>query len=717
MQDIRIIKGIQIMPDQDTALALAGYKKGTPAWADGVALFAKLQLALRRSIQPKGAVAFAADGRKQQGLYMMLTLGPGVTKQAERLMADHQFTEDLVFNAMADTCLFALEKQVLQQLPRLCAERRVGIAGRHESGVDIPLSVNRDAYEAVAAKRTLGITLTDDLVFIPEKTMCVVFDLSDDTNEMNMTHSCSSCRKLDCPNRQEAAEVDCPEGVNVLDYLQGEGVPVEAPCGGKGVCGKCAVQVIKGTLPVTPEDKAFFSPDELADGYRLACRAETTEEITVAVTEHDEGSFAALGMTDDESAQRLPLDHHTGIAIDIGSTTLAASLVDITAGQVLYTVTSVNHQRRFGADVISRIQVANSGHGEALQQSVRDDIASLCAQLGRQYPLLPRTYTGLAIAGNTTMEHLLMGYSCKGLGSWPFAPVSLGGETVSGKEALGNVGMPWLTNQPVTLLPGISTYVGADITAGIYHCHMLEDEGLSLLLDLGTNGEMALGNKDTLFVASTPAGPALEGGNLSCGTGSISGAINTVTIRHGRAYVDTIDHAAPVGVCGTGVIECVAGLAEQGLIDENGTLREPYFTNGGFRLGETDEGEEIILTQQDIREIQMAKSAIRAGLETLLKTCGAAYDDIHHVYLAGGFGFYLKPDRAAAMGLLPRELVDRTEAVGNTPLAGAVDTLLQPKALQAMKDIQGKAKEIVLGNTPLFQELYIHYMGFEGAGK
>lgn len=710
MQDIRIIKGIQIMPDKDTSLSMAGYKKNTPAWNDGAALFDSLQLTLRRMIQPKGAVAFVPEAKKA---YMVLTLGSAVSRQADRFVADHQFTEDLVFNAMADSCLFALEKQVLQQLPRLCQEHGVGIAGRHESGVDIPLDENRAAAEAVAAQRTLNVKLTDDLVFIPEKTMCVVFDLTDDTTVFHTAHSCSSCRKTDCPNRQEAAEIDCPPDVNVLDYLQGEGVPVEAPCGGKGVCGKCAVQVIAGELPVTPEDKAFFSPDELAEGYRLACRAETIDDVTVAVMEHDEASFNALGMDAGAApTQRLPKDHRAGIAIDIGSTTLAASLVDLTTKQVLHTETSVNHQRRFGADVISRIQAANSGHADALHQSICDDLASLCAQLGRLYPILPRVYTGMVIAGNTTMEHLLMGYSCSGLGSWPFAPVSLGGETVSGKKALGNVGMPWLTNQPLTILPGISTYVGADITAGIYHCRMLEEEGLSLLLDLGTNGEMALGNTEKLFVASTPAGPALEGGNLSCGTGSISGAINSVTIRHGRAYCQTIDNAPPIGVCGTGVIECVAELAEQGLIDENGKLREPYFSSGGFRLGQTEEGDDIVLTQQDIREIQMAKSAIRAGLETLLRTCGAAYADIAHVYLAGGFGFYLKPDRAAAMGLLPKELVDRTQAVGNTPLAGAVDALLRPEAMGAMKDIQQQAQEIVLGNTPLFQELYIHYMGF-----
>lgn len=710
MPDIRIIKGIQIMPDQRTSLLLAGYKEQSKAWDDGRALFQELVAPLRRTMQPKAAVAFVPDTKKA---YLVLTLGPAVSRQADRFVADHQFMEDLVFNAMADSCLFALEKQVLQQLPRLCQEYGVGISGRHESGVDIPIDENRVAVEAVAAQRTLNVKLTDDLVFLPEKTMCVIFDLTDDTTMFHATHSCGSCRKTDCPNRQEAAEVDCPPEVNVLDYLQGEGVPVDAPCGGKGVCGKCAVQVLAGELPVTSEDRAFFSPEELADGYRLACRAETTAEVTVAVMEHDEGSFNALGMdTGAAPTQRLPKDHQAGIAIDIGSTTLAASLVDVTTKQVLHTETSVNHQRRFGADVISRIQAANSGHADALHQSICDDLASLCAQLGVRYPALPLAYTGMVVAGNTTMEHLLMGYSCSGLGAWPFAPVSLGGEIVKGEDALGNVGMPWLTNRPLTILPGISTYVGADITAGIYHCRMLEEDGLSLLLDLGTNGEMALGNKEKLFVASTPAGPALEGGNLSCGTGSISGAINGVTIRHGRAYCQTIQNAAPIGVCGTGVIECVAGLAEQGLIDENGKLREPYFSSNGFRLDQTEEGEDIILTQQDIREIQMAKSAIRAGLETLLRTCDATYDDIAHVYLAGGFGFYLKPDRAATMGLLPKELVDRTEAVGNTPLAGAVDALLQPEAMEYMKDIQRRAKEIVLGNTPLFQELYIHYMGF-----
>lgn len=715
MPDIRIIKGIQIQPDERTALKLAGYKEGTPSWHDGVALFQELQPLLRRVMQPKASLGFAADGREPLGAALVLTLGSAVGKQLERFTADHDFSKDLLFSTMADSCLFALEKQVMAQVRQICQQKEIGIARRHESGVDAPLETLSEAVEMTAAKRTLQVTLTKDFVLLPEKTMVILFDLTKDSTVFHVDHSCSSCSKTDCALREEdtpAIEMDCPADVAVLDFIQDQGLPLAAPCGGKGVCGKCKVRILSGTLPETREDKEFFTPTELADGWRLACQAVTTAEVTLEIPPHDESSFAALGMTEEQQdRKKIPLDHQTGIAIDIGSTTLAASLVDLTTKEVIHTETTVNQQRRFGADVISRIQAANSGHAKALHASICEDVASLCVRLAMAYPAVPRTYSHLVIAGNTTMEHLFMGYSCEGLGSWPFHPITLGGETVLASKAMGDVGVPWLTKQSVTLLPGISTFVGADITAGIWKCQMTKTDDLSLLLDLGTNGEMAIGNANGLLVASTAAGPALEGGNLSCGTGSVSGAISGVSIRHGRAVTKTIDNAAPVGICGTGVIECLAALVEQGLVDHNGKLQEPYFSNG-FYLGETTDGKDIRLTQQDIREIQMAKGAIRAGLETLMATYGATYDDIQQVYLAGGFGYYLNPTKAALMGLLPKELAPRTKAVGNTSLAGAVGALIEPEALAEMKQIQQEAKEIVLGNTPKFQELYIQYMGF-----
>lgn len=714
MPDIRIIKGIQIMPDQRTSLLLAGYKEPSKAWDDGCALFQELVAPLRRTMQPKAAVAFAPDGRQKLGLFVVLTLGSAVTKQAERYSADHEFSQDLLFNSMADSCLFMLEKQVLQQLPRICQERGVGIACRHEGGVDVPLAVQREAVETVAAKRTLGVTVSDDLVLVPEKTMCLVFDITADTSQWHVEHGCQQCQQQDCQLRQASSHLvkrTCPAGQTLLSYLQEQGVAVAAPCGGKGVCGKCKVQVVGGTLPVTAEDEHLLSPQELAQGYRLACQAVPAEAVQVQVPQQDESSFAVVGAEPDDAQGVLPEDHDVGIAIDIGSTTLAASLIDRTAQCVIQTATAVNTQRRFGADVVSRIQAANTGHGPALQQCIRQDLCQLVQTLATAYPAARRC-TAVAIAGNTTMGHLLLGYSCQGLGAWPFRPVSLGGETLPAKEVFGAVVPAWLASVPVQLLPGISTYVGADITAGIWHCQMTRQDKLTLLLDLGTNGEMALGNASRLVVASTAVGPALEGGNISCGTGSVRGAICGVTIRHGRAYVETIDHAAPVGVCGSGIIEGMAGLVEQGLVDTSGKLREPYFTDG-FLLGRTPAGKDLRLTQQDIREIQMAKSAVRAGLETLLAACQATYDDVGQVYLAGGFGYYVKPEKAASIGLLPQELVEKTRAVGNTSLAGATDVLTESGAWPQLQDIQTEAKEVVLANEPTFQELYIRYMGFQ----
>lgn len=712
MPDIRIIKGIHIMPEQREALRLAGYKEGTASWAEGEALFAELLPVLRRSIQPKAAAGFAPDGRYMQGLYVILTLGGTVTRQAENFSAAHEFSRDLLFNAMADTCLFALEKQVLQQLPLICREKGAGIACRHESGMDIPLSTQKDAARACAAERTIGVTVTDDFILTPEKSMCIVFDLCDDPEIFHMEHDCAMCAQQRCPMRQEASHgktLVCPAGRNVLSYIREQGLSPAAPCGGKGVCGKCRIRVLKGALVVTPEDTHVFSAAEIGRGWRLACRAVPCAPVTIEVPVHDESSFAVLGAK--ESNAVFPKGHRAGLAVDIGTTTLAVSLVDVTAQRIIHTETGINSQRRFGADVISRIQAANTGHAAQLHESICRDLLKLFAAVYEKYPHMADDFVGIAVAGNTTMEHLLMAYSCKGLGTWPFRPVSLGGEKVAAEAIFGTHTPSWLTAHTITMLPGISTYVGADITAGIRHCRIMKHDALSLFLDLGTNGEMALGNKDRLVVASTAAGPALEGGNLSCGTGSVRGAISGVSIRHGKAVVRTIGHGTPAGICGTGVIECVAALVEQGLADSNGTLREPYFSSG-FPLDRSVDGTMLYMTQHDIREVQMAKAAIRAGIETILQVCGASYDDVKTVYVAGGFGFYIRPDRAAVIGMLPKPLAAKVRTAGNTALAGAAGALMDAQAMDEMRDIQDRAKEIVLANTQKFQQLYIENMDF-----
>lgn len=709
MADIRIIRGQRIVPDVEQALRFAGYESKGAAWERAEGMCRDVAPLLRRSLQAKAVLAFT-----EKRLYVILTLGAAVSRQIDRYQDDGDELAAVLFAAMADTCLFALEQQVLQQLRLICRQKGCGIVCRHEPGSDLPLSVQADAVCETAAGRTAGVTVNAAMALSPEKSMSLVFDLCEDPAVFQVKHDCTACPKTDCPQRQaeSAREVrlTCPGGCRVHDYIQSQGTALAMSCGGKGMCGKCRVRVVRGRLPVTPEDKRIFSEAQLAQGWRLACKAVTREAVEIVVPVQEQQGFSALAAeAADEGALSLAADHDYGLAVDIGTTTLAAALVDCTDGKILATATAVNSQRSFGADVVSRIGAACHGKGKALQKAVRRDLTRLMKQLLKDHPGTAARCRQMAIAANTTMLHLLMGWPCDGLGDWPFHPVSLGGKTYRAQEVLGPQSP--LADATVTLLPGMSTYVGADITAGIWQCGLASSDDVSLFVDLGTNGEMVLGNKDQRFIASAPAGPALEGGKLTWGTGSVPGAICGVRIERGRAKVRTIDHTVPVGICGTGILEAMAGLVREGLVDETGKLVEPYF-HKGFPLASTLDYQRITLSQQDIREIQMAKSAIRAGIESLIERSGISRQRVHQVFLAGGFGYYLDPQKAAVIGLLPADLAERTTAVGNTSLKGAIGLLTGAVTLEELQAIAAGAEEIVLGNDEAFQRLYIDYLNF-----
>lgn len=709
MADIRIIRGQRIVPDVEQALRFAGYESKGAAWERAEGMCRDMAPLLRRPLQAKAVLAFT-----EKRLYVILTLGAAVSRQIDRYQDDGDELAAVLFAAMADTCLFALEQQVLQQLRLICRQKGCGIVCRHEPGSDLPLSVQADAVCETAAGRTAGVTVNAAMALSPEKSMSLVFDLCEDPAVFQVKHDCTACPKTDCPQRQaeSAREVrlTCPGGCRVHDYIQSQGTALAMSCGGKGMCGKCRVRVVRGRLPVTPEDKRIFSEAQLAQGWRLACKAVTREAVEIVVPVQEQQGFSALAAeAADEGALSLAADHDYGLAVDIGTTTLAAALVDCTDGKILATATAVNSQRSFGADVVSRIGAACHGKGKALQKAVRRDLTRLMKQLLKDHPGTAARCRQMAIAANTTMLHLLMGWPCDGLGDWPFHPVSLGGKTYRAQEVLGPQSP--LADATVTLLPGMSTYVGADITAGIWQCGLASSDDVSLFVDLGTNGEMVLGNKDQRFIASAPAGPALEGGKLTWGTGSVPGAICGVRIERGRAKVRTIDHTVPVGICGTGILEAMAGLVREGLVDETGKLVEPYF-HKGVPLASTLDYQRITLSQQDIREIQMAKSAIRAGIESLIERSGISRQRVHQVFLAGGFGYYLDPQKAAVIGLLPADLAERTTAVGNTSLKGAIGLLTGAVTLEELQAIAAGVEEIVLGNDEAFQRLYIDYLNF-----
>lgn len=499
------------------------------------------------------------------------------------------------------------------------------------------------------------------------------------------------------------------EKESILDALIKEDISYSAVCGGAGRCGKCVIKLLEGNLPVTESDKQHFTDGELEIGFRLACRAYPEESVKVEILFCRENDFEVVAEHD--KSRRISMREQKGgygISVDIGTTTIAMQLISSDSGEIVGTYTALNRQRRFGADVIARIEAAAKGHQEELRELIRGDLKKGVRSLVREAGVLADTVTEMAIAGNTTMIHLLMGYDCKGLGSYPFTPVNIKLTERTYEDVLGDT----FLHAKVKILPGISVFVGGDIVSGLYEQDMDRDKEYSLLIDFGTNGEMALGNKERLLVTSTAAGPAFEGGNIRYGVGSVKGAIVGVTIGDNKTEVKTIAQKAPIGICGTGVIEAVAELLRLGLVDETGCMDDFYFEDG-YPLAETADGTIIYLTQKDIREIQLAKAAVRAGLETLFLRYDITKEEISRVYLAGGFGFNLNCRKAVEIGLLPKELEDKVEIIGNSSLSGAVKCLMEQDGWERVTKLAEGAQEITLSADRDFNRLYMEHIGFE----
>ena len=501
--------------------------------------------------------------------------------------------------------------------------------------------------------------------------------------------------------------ITCREDESILEALLRQNIYVSAVCGSRGTCGKCKIRLLEGNLEITQADEKKLKPDEIRKGYRLSCKAYPKEDCRIRLCFQGDEDFEVL--TEAEvGAEQKKTESAYAIAIDIGTTTLSMALIGIDSGDTLHSYAAINRQRAYGSDVISRIQASNEGKKEELQHSIQTDLLTGIRTIIKKSGIKKENVRQVAIGGNTTMGHLLMGYSCEHLGVFPFRPVNIGTITESFETVFKESDLLC----PVTLLPGISTYVGGDILAGLLACGFDENEKISLLIDLGTNGEMAIGNKDKILVTSTAAGPAFEGGNISCGMGSVAGAVCSVKLNEKKTLVRTIGNKPPIGLCGSGVIEIAAELIRAGLVDETGLLDEAYF-NEGFPLAETYDSGMILFTQKDVREIQLAKSAVRAGIETLLLRYKVTYEQIDTVYLAGGFGFHLDQQKAIRIGLLPKAFEHKMKTVGNSSLAGAAKYILDPKAKERTERILTVSMEVDLSTDLNFNEMYMEHMFFE----
>lgn len=493
---------------------------------------------------------------------------------------------------------------------------------------------------------------------------------------------------------------------SVLELLIEHSYVLPSICGGRGTCGKCKIRVLEGVLEATLADKKYFSEKELEEGYRLSCVAYPISSITVNLLAKSEEDFYIPSQAKTKkSVSKVGLTY--GIGIDIGTTTIAMELVEKETGVVISYYSGINHQRSYGADVISRIEQANLGKRAELTESIRKDIKEGIISLLKEGGVEISEVSDLVISANSTMGHLFLGYSVEGLGSYPFIPYNIDLVEVFGEEIFPD--LKW--KGKVTVLPGISAFVGGDVVSGLYQCGFYQIEKPTLFIDLGTNGELALGTKEKILVSSTAAGPVFEGGNIAWGTGSIPGAISEARVEDGAIIVKTIYSKTPVGICGTGLIAIISALLNLGILKQDGML-EGSFAETGYVLARTENDEWIKITQGDIREFQLAKAAIQAGIQMLLNEAGILASQLHRVYIAGGFGAKLNIKQAIDVGLLPKECIGRIKAVGNTSLAGSKSYLLDSQSLSAFEFIKKNSQNINLAEEKTFANLYTSYLNF-----
>ena len=489
------------------------------------------------------------------------------------------------------------------------------------------------------------------------------------------------------------ATIEMERGASLHDALFTHGV--EFPCGGKGRCKGCRVRVIGGALSITPEDGKMLSPEQLAAGWRLACRSRAESDLILELAQWDVPILA-----DNTPFEFVPREG-LGVAVDVGTTTLVAQLLDLETGHVLAVRTALNAQARYGADVMSRVEFAVAGQGQhQLERLIRGQVGRMIAGLLPAAPANPSGLREIVLVGNTVMHHLFSGIDLGPLSHYPFVPVRPELALFRARELGWNLG----GDPVVRFLPCLGGFVGSDILAGVLATKLAEAEKLVGLMDLGTNGEIVIGNREHLLCASTAAGPAFEGARISMGMRASTGAIAEVTAAQGAIACHVIGNVAPRGLCGSGLVDAVAAGLEIGLIDHSGR-----FVNGRNRWELLPP---VVLTQNDIRELQLAKAAIAAGLRILLERWRAAKSDLVALYLAGAFGNYINRSSAQRIGLLDFP-AEKIQPAGNTALLGAKIALFGGDGNESpYSQVVAKIEHVPLGSDPHFQDIFVEEMRF-----
>jgi len=519
------------------------------------------------------------------------------------------------------------------------------------------------------------------------------------------------------------AKVFVESGATILDAITLAGFFLYTPCGGSGRCFKCKVKVSGKASSPTALEKSALPAEELKTGMRLACQARVQGNISVEIpillpqkgiktispgTIFTEIFLPSFAKTIDRNS--------CGIALDIGTTTIAASCIELFTGIRRRIATIENPQGRFGSDIMTRIEkcMTDSRATKRIHELTVSEIAKTSETLTREAGFEVSALKRAVAVGNTTMIHFLLGKNPSSLGKAPFKPRVKGPFRLK----MGQIGL--LPPEAELIIPRLpSGFIGADTVAALLATKVLERKGFILVCDLGTNGEIALAKNGEILACSTAAGPAFEGRNISCGMIAAKGAISSISLD-GSLTPKVLGGGKPIGICGSGLLDAIAALRLAGILSQTGklvrTTRSKFSKRIRERKGESEfivcEDSNISLTQSDIREFQLAKAAVAAGIKTLCERAGISLLEVERVYLSGTFGSFLKPESASIVGIFPKALLEKIEFAQNAPLLGSEMILLSENKFSESIKIADSIKTIELASDPVFKREFLNSLSF-----
>lgn len=509
---------------------------------------------------------------------------------------------------------------------------------------------------------------------------------------------------------ERPVSVSVEAGVTVLAAARQAGVLLETPCNGNGTCGKCRVEVLRKTqlacrtlidrdLDVTILERNDSKNVEiLQHGHILSIPVEHWVRKEYDAASDSTTILTGEGVLGQEAGNTVTANY--GAVVDIGTTTLVAALYDLGSGEELASTAALNPQSHHAQDVLSRIKLASTPEGLRLLhtdfiQALNRMLLEVAGQAGVEF----RHIYEIIFSGNTCMLHLAVQADPVSLGRFPYTSVIQGGELYPAAQ----FGLHAAEFARIYLPPVMSAYVGADITSGLLAAQLDQLPGTTLFVDIGTNGEMILAVDGRLVATSTAAGPAFEGMNIACGMRAAPGAIEKFNLdRNGQAQVTTIGDQPAVGICGSGLVDIVGELVRNGHVQANGRL-----SGSSFSITE-----KVFISQKDIRQVQLAKGAIRAGIEAMLERVGIAAEHVDRVYIAGSFGYHLNPESLIQVGLLPQVFRGKIEFLGNTSKTGGQAFLLNRSLRSKMAELVEKVEIIELATTRNFDKLFVKCLNF-----